>query len=80
MDREGGKVHQLNTVASIVWDRCDGSSSIQAIVDRLVAEFDVEREAALKDVEALLQEFVGLGLLDTGGREPQHTTGSTRGV
>jgi hypothetical protein len=63
LDREGGKVHQLNPVASCIWNSCDGSSSVDSIAERLVASFDVAPEKALRDVEALLQELQGLGLL-----------------
>ena len=63
LDREGGKVHQLNPVASCIWNSCDGSSSVDSIAERLVANFDVAPEKALRDVEALLQELQGLGLL-----------------
>ncbi|HSD96019.1 MAG TPA: PqqD family protein [Sulfuricaulis sp.] len=66
LDREGGKVHQLNPVASCIWNSCDGSSSVDSIAERLVASFDVAPEKALRDVEALLQELQGLGLLHIG--------------
>jgi len=63
LDREAGKVHQLNPVASCIWNSCDGSSSVDSIAERLVASFDVTPQTALRDVEAMLQEFQGLGLL-----------------
>jgi hypothetical protein len=63
LDREGGKVHQLNPTAGCVWNSCDGTSTVGSIAERLAATFDVAPEKALRDVEALLQELQGLGLL-----------------
>jgi hypothetical protein len=63
LDREAGKVHQLNPTAGYVWNNCDGSSTVGSIAERLAEAFDVTPEKALRDVEALLQELQGLGLL-----------------
>ncbi|MGE5240747.1 MAG: PqqD family protein [Bacteroidota bacterium] len=63
LDREAGKVHQLNPTASCVWNSCDGSSSVGSIAERLAATFDVAPEAALRDVEVLVRELESLGLL-----------------
>ncbi len=63
LDREAGKVHQLNPTASCIWNNCDGSSSVGLIAERLAAMFDVAPEAALRDVEVLVGELQGLGLL-----------------
>ena len=63
LDREAGKVHQLNPTAGCVWNNCDGLSSVRTIAERLAASFDVAPETALRDVEAVLQELKGLGLL-----------------
>lgn len=63
LDREAGKVHQLNPTAGYVWNNCDGSSTVGSIAERLAASFDVAPEMALRDVEALVQELKGLGLL-----------------
>lgn len=63
LDREAGKVHQLNPTAGSVWNSCDGSSSARSIAERLAASFCVNPDMALRDVEMLLQEFQRLGLL-----------------
>jgi hypothetical protein len=63
LDREAGKVHQLNPAAGCVWNNCDGSSTVGSIAERLTEAFDVAPETALRDVEAVLQELQGLGLL-----------------
>jgi len=63
LDREAEKVHQLNPTASCIWNNCDGSSSVDSIAQRLAASFDVTPEMALRDVEAILRELHGLGLL-----------------
>lgn len=63
LDRAAGKVHQLNPSAGCVWNNCDGFSSVDSIAERLAASFDVPAETALRDVETLVKELVGLGLL-----------------
>jgi len=63
LDRGGGKIHQLNPTASCVWDSCDGATSAVSIAERLAASYDVAPETALHDVETIVQQLYGLGLL-----------------
>jgi len=56
-----GMMHQLNLVGGTVWDLCDGSRTLDQIVDEMARDFDVEREILREDVE----EFVD-GLIERG--------------
>ena len=47
---QSGMMHQLNLVGGLIWERCDGSRSLEQIADDLAAEFDVTREEVLADV------------------------------
>lgn len=59
----GKEVHQLNEVASFVWNLCDGNHDLQKITDKVCNEFDVENEDASKDVEILIAELAAKSLL-----------------
>lgn len=58
------RVHELDPVATFVWSHCDGQRSGWALVDEVVAAFDVERDRAVHDVDALLQVFSNRGLVE----------------
>ena len=64
LDRDGEHIHQLNTTASFVWDRCDGSSTVAEIAAELAEAFGVDSELTSKDVEEVVLQFSQLGLLD----------------
>lgn len=59
----GKEVHQLNEVASFVWNLCDGNHDLRMIIDQVCNEFEVESEDAARDVEILLGEFSAKSLL-----------------
>jgi pyrroloquinoline quinone biosynthesis protein D len=50
-------------VSQAILERCDGSSSVAAILDALAAEYDAPREAIAQDVTALLDDLAGKGFL-----------------
>ncbi|MFO1152691.1 MAG: PqqD family protein [Rhodospirillales bacterium] len=63
LDVEGEQVHQLNTSASRVWRLYDDGASVEGIVEKLVAEFDVNKERAHHDVLDVLSQFRALSLI-----------------
>ena len=64
LDRDGGKVHQLNATASYIWGRCDGRLTEAEIADDLAKTFGVAPAQAMSDVGALIGQFRELGLLE----------------
>jgi PqqD family protein of HPr-rel-A system len=65
LDRDGGRVHQLNATASYVWERCDGRASPTEIARDLSEQYEVEPEQAESDVATLVGQFRELGLLES---------------
>ena len=65
-DRQSGLIHQLNYTASIIWQQCDGQSTITDIVQKVAHEFDVESEVARQDVLTILGRLHQLRLLQFG--------------
>jgi Coenzyme PQQ synthesis protein D (PqqD) len=62
-DRQGGRIHQLNSTASFIWERCDGKSTVAGIVKQLAHEFDVDYDTATKDVVTIIGQLRQLNLL-----------------
>ena len=65
LDRDGGRVHQLNATATYIWGRCDGRSTEEQIAQDLSVEYDVEPAQAASDVAALVGQLRELGLLES---------------
>ena len=63
LDKAAGKVHQLNSSASFVWTCLSEGLAIDEIALELSEAFDIEPEAALSDVRAVLAQFEGLSLV-----------------
>ena len=59
---EQRKLHRLNDVGTRVWELCDGRS-LGAIVGTVVEEFEVEPAQAAREVQAFIEELLGLGAL-----------------
>lgn len=54
----------LNGTAAILWDAADGVTPLEDIVtQRICGIFDVERAAAIRDAEELIEQLAGHGLV-----------------
>lgn len=54
----------LNPVATVIWQAADGHTSLSDIVTyHICAEFEVDPETALRDVERFVEEFSRHGIL-----------------
>jgi hypothetical protein len=65
LDRASGRVHQFNRTASFIWSRLDGRTSPRDVAAAVAEAFDVEPETAGRDVDALLEQFRALELLES---------------
>jgi coenzyme PQQ biosynthesis protein PqqD len=54
---ESGQYYALDEVSGRVWDLCDGSHSVSAMVDTLSQEYDAPADAIQEDVLAFLGEM-----------------------
>lgn len=58
------RIYNLNPVATCIWEAADGRSRLTQIVEnRICAEFDIDRDTALADALALVDDFCAKGLL-----------------
>lgn len=58
-----GKVLALNEVGSFIWNRINGSNSIEDILNAVCHEFDVNREQAAVDVDDFITLLYDKNLL-----------------
>jgi hypothetical protein len=58
----------LNVSGAVVFDLCDGTRTRAAIAEELAAAFEVDSELVAPDVERVLGELRGLGLLSSADR------------
>jgi len=63
LNREAGELHRLNPTASFIFECCDGSSSVDAIIARLASAYDVDLMTGQKDVSETLLKLESLNLL-----------------
>jgi hypothetical protein len=63
LDSRANLVHQLNGVASLIWRLATEGKSPDAIVEAIVSEHDVDRDAASNDVGEMLSRLRSMGLL-----------------
>lgn len=62
LDKESGKVHQLNATATLVWGGIADGNSPSQIAASLSEEFDIQREIAERDVQQVIEQFEELKL------------------
>ena len=61
------KVHVLNATAARVLDLCDGETAPAQIAGALSREYGADPSLAERDVDAMLEQFVKLDLLEPAG-------------
>jgi hypothetical protein len=55
--------HELNPTARAVWELCDGTTTVEELIDAIRQVFSVEREVALADVTAIVRQLEKAGLV-----------------
>lgn len=63
MSIEKGNYYGLNPVAAEIWEMLTEPMSVQAIIDRLMEDFEVDPEQCHAEVVAYLAKLVGEGLI-----------------
>jgi hypothetical protein len=60
----GARILYFNQTASLVWELCDGSRSIQAIIDLLREAYPEAAEQISPDVSETLRKFIEFGCVE----------------
>ena len=64
MSGQDSTLFTLNPTATLLWQAADGATPLNEIVEsRICSEFDVNREEALRDAEALAEDLAKHGIL-----------------
>lgn len=63
LDLSTGRYYTLNRLGSVIWEHCNGHSTISDIHAVLCDRFEVASERALDDLVALINQLVQEGLL-----------------
>lgn len=63
-ETSGGGTVVLNEVAAFVLDALRADTSREALLEALLREYDVTRKVAEEDLDALLDTFQRLGLME----------------
>ena len=70
-DTAGDQIHVLNGTAREICLRCDGSHSVEDLVQAVVSGFEVEESTARNDVEETLDRLTQLGAITLNPSQPQ---------
>lgn len=79
MSGQDSTLFTLNPTATLLWQAADGATPLEEIVDRRIcAEFEVNREEALRDAEALAEDLARHGILLTSDQPIANTPSPAR--
>jgi len=62
-DRPTDQVHVLNGTAREIYLLCDGTRTVEQVVEALVEKYGVDESTASGDTERTLEELIELGVL-----------------
>lgn len=63
MSEDGTEIHNLNKVASFIWELADENVTISQIIERICDRFDVEKNSAQNDTIEFIQKLIDQKLL-----------------
>ncbi|MCA9620843.1 MAG: PqqD family protein [Myxococcales bacterium] len=64
LDLEGSRYYGLNEVGSEAWQLLERGTTLAALIEALLSEFDVEEATLRADLDALLQDLLERGLVE----------------
>lgn len=64
-----GSILALNPTAALVWERADGTVSVDDLARGLAEEYEIDPAAAAADIDEFLDELRGEGLLREEGAD-----------
>ncbi len=63
LDKDNGQIHQLNSVASFIWQQIEAGLAVNGIVEKLTQSYDIDATVAKADLDKVLQQLKDLKLL-----------------
>ena len=65
LDTNQEEIHQLNATAGLIWESCDGSTTLGEIIRSVMHRFSVAEEIVAHDVKQTLEHFLSHNLICT---------------
>ena len=57
LSEAGNKIITLNRVGSFIWEKCDGTLSLEQIQDGILEKFEVNKNVAKQDLDRFVSEM-----------------------
>ncbi len=73
IDPDVGTTHVLNPTARAIWELCDGTTTLDELVNAICEVFSVPHGEALRDVAAVLGQLEQAGLVTWSADEQVRT-------
>ena len=54
----------LNPVSRLIWEKLEKGSDVEQILDAMTEAFEVDRQVAAQDLQEILDELSGQGMLE----------------
>lgn len=81
VDVKAGLIYPLNSVATRIWQLCDGQRTVEEIVQIVAAEFETDGQTAREDTTGFIQELLHRELISLAqkSRPPETDRPGSRG-
>jgi hypothetical protein len=66
-DEKTSQVYTLNTTAALIWEYCDGNTTIEEIAEEIASAGNLNKDEAIKDVQKTIADFNEKALLHIAG-------------
>ncbi len=70
LDLKSGCYYGLDAVGARVWSLIEQPSSLGAIRDTIMSEYDVDAESCERDIQAFLDKMQAVGLVEISNANP----------
>ena len=63
LDVTSGRYFSINDVGALIWDRLEHDTDKDTLVEAVTSEFNVDKDTAKADIDALLDQLTEAGLI-----------------
>lgn len=63
---ERGKYYNLGTIGGVIWDLLEERLTVEQIVERLLEQYEIERDVCEQQVQSFVEELWHEGLVRIG--------------
>lgn len=60
----GSATYALNPTGRAIWELCDGTTTVEEVVEAICQIFDVPKETAFTELTAVLEQLAAAGLVE----------------